>query len=66
MSLMRIPINLLVFLTVGGAFYGVILPKKAAFTHDLLHAFHGGPVTREDSAKAMVEARVIVDLCPKA
>ena len=63
---MRIPMNLLVFLSVGGAFYGFILPKKAAFTHDLIRAFHGGPATREDSAKAMVEARVLVDLCPKA
>lgn len=63
---MRIPVNLLVFLTIGGVVYGVILPKKASFTHDLIRAFHGGSVSREDSAKAMVEARILVDLCPKA
>ena len=66
MSGMRIPVNLMVFLSVGGAFYGFILPKKAAYTHDLIRAFHGGAVSREDSAKAMVEARILVELCPKA
>jgi hypothetical protein len=63
---MRVPVNLAVFLAVGGALYGIVLPKKAAFTHDLIRAFHGGPVSREDSAKAMVEARIRVDLCPQA
>lgn len=66
MAGMRIPANLLVFLAVAGVFYGFILPKKAAFTHDLIRSFGGGPVSREDSAKAMVEARVLVELCPKA
>jgi hypothetical protein len=66
MGVMRIPVNLMVFLSVGGVFYGVVLPKKAAFTHDLMQAFSTGPVSREDSVKTMVEARIIVDLCPKA
>lgn len=63
---MRIPVNLLVFLAVAGAFYLFILPKRATFTHDLLKAMGTGPVSREDSVKAMVEARILVDVCPKA
>jgi hypothetical protein len=63
---MRIPVNLLVFLAVAGVFYLVILPKKAAFTSSLLKSMGAGPVSREDSVKAMVEARIIVDMCPRA
>lgn len=63
---MRIPINLLVFLAVAGVFYLVILPKKAAFTQNLIKSFGGGPVPREDSVKAMVSARILVDICPRA
>jgi hypothetical protein len=63
---MRIPVNLLVFLAVAGVFYLVVLPKKAAFTQGLLKSLGSGPVSREDSVKAMVEARVLVDICPKA
>lgn len=63
---MRIPANLAAFLAAAGVFYGVILPKKAAFAHGLMRAFGGGPVSREDSAKAMVETRVLADICPRA
>jgi hypothetical protein len=63
---MRIPVNLLVFLAIAGVFYLVILPKKAAFTHNLLKSMGAGQVSREDSVKAMVEARIIVDVCPRA
>jgi hypothetical protein len=58
--------NLLVFLAVAGVFYLVILPKKAAFTQNLIKGFGGGAVPREDSVKAMVSARVLVDICPVA
>lgn len=63
---MKIPINLFVFVAVAGVFYLVILPKKTRFVSDLMKSMGAGPVSREDSAKAMVEARIIVDLCPKA
>lgn len=63
---MRIPVNLLVFLAVAGVFYLVILPKKAAFTSGLLKSMGAGPMSREDSVKTMVHARIIVDVCPMA
>lgn len=63
---MRIPVNLLAFLAIAGVFYLIILPKKAAFTHSLLKSFGGGPVSREDSVKTMVQARILVDICPRA
>lgn len=63
---MKIPINLVVFVAVAGVFYLVILPKKTRFVSDLMKSLGAGPVSAEDSAKAMVEARIIVDLCPKA
>ncbi len=63
---MRIPVKLLVFVLAGSLFYGFVLPKKAAYTHDLLKTFRGGPVSPEDSAKALVEARVRADVCPQA
>ncbi len=63
---MRIPVNLLVFLALAGAFYLIILPKKAAFTKGLMQSMGKGPISREDSTKLMVEARIIVDVCPRA
>jgi hypothetical protein len=63
---MRIPVNLLVFLAVAGVFYLVVLPKRAAFAQDMIRAFHGGPRTREDSLKTMVEARILAEICPRA
>jgi hypothetical protein len=63
---MRIPVKLLVFLSVAGLYYGFVLPKKAAYTHDLLKTFGGGPHSREDSTKALVEARIRAEICPQA
>jgi hypothetical protein len=63
---MKIPVNLLVFLAVAGVFYLVILPKKNAFVSDLMKSMGAGNVSREDSVKAMVQARIIVDMCPIA
>jgi hypothetical protein len=63
---MRIPVNLLVFLAVAGVFYLYILPKKAAFTKNLLESMGAGHVSREDSVKTMVKARILVDICPMA
>lgn len=63
---MRIPVKLLLFLAVTGFFYGFILPKKAAFSYELIKTFRGGPVSGEDSVKAMVEARILADICPRA
>jgi hypothetical protein len=63
---MRIPLKLVAFLCATGLFYGFGLPKRAAFTHGLIKTFRGGPVTREDSAKALVEARIRADICPQA
>lgn len=63
---MRIPINLAAFLAIAGVFYLVLLPKRAAFTHDLIRTFRGGPATREDSLKAMASARILADICPRA
>ena len=63
---MKIPINLVVFLAVAGVFYLVILPKKNAFVSDLLKSVGAGPSSREDSVKAMIQARIIVDMCPAA
>jgi hypothetical protein len=63
---MRIPVNLLAFLAVAGVFYLVVLPKRAAFAHDLIRTFRGGPATREDSLKTTVEARIVAELCPRA
>ena len=63
---MRIPVNLLVFLAVAGVFYLVILPKKAAFTANLMKSMGAGHLSREDSVKTMVRARILVDICPMA
>ncbi|MDB5105687.1 MAG: hypothetical protein JWP91_3376 [Fibrobacteres bacterium] len=64
---MKIPMNLLVFVAVAGVFYLYILPKKNQYVSGLMKSMGaGGPVSREDSVKAMVEARIIVDLCPRA
>jgi hypothetical protein len=63
---MRVPINLVVFLAIAGVFYLVILPKRNQFLAGVMKTMGTGPVSREDSVKAMVEARIIVDLCPKA
>jgi hypothetical protein len=63
---MRIPVKLLFFLAVAGFFYGFVLPKKAAFSYELIKTFRGGPVSGEDSVKAMVEARIRADICPQA
>ncbi len=63
---MRIPINLTVFLAIAGASYLVLLPKRAAFSRDLISAFGGGPRTREDSLKATASARILADICPRA
>jgi hypothetical protein len=63
---MRIPLKLLLFVAGTGFFYGFILPKKAAFSFDLIKSFRGGPRTGEDSAKALVEARIRAEVCPQA
>jgi hypothetical protein len=63
---MRIPINLLVFLAVAGVFYLVILPKRTQFVSNLMKTMGAKSVSREDTLKAMVEARILVDLCPIA
>jgi hypothetical protein len=63
---MKIPVNLLVFLAVAGVFYLVILPKMTRFVSALLESVGAKSVSREDTLKAMVEARIIVDLCPRA
>jgi hypothetical protein len=63
---MKVPVNLLVFLAVAGVFYLVILPKKNAFVSDLMKSMGAGHASREDSVKAMVSARIIVDMCPMA
>ncbi|GEM_PF-3526759 len=63
---MKIPMNLLVFLAIAGVFYLFILPKKNAFVSGLMKSLGTGPVSREDSVKTMVEARILVDLCPRA
>ena len=63
---MRIPVNLLVFLAVAGVFYLVILPKKTRFVANLMESMGVKSVSREDSAKALVAARIMVDLCPRA
>jgi hypothetical protein len=63
---MRIPVKLLFFLALAGFFYGFILPKKAAFSYELIKTFRGGPASGEDSAKVLVEARVRADICPQA
>jgi hypothetical protein len=63
---MRIPLKLLLFLGATGFFYGFVLPKKAAFSYHLIKTFRGGPVSGEDSAKVLVEARIRADICPQA
>ena len=63
---MKIPINLLVFVAVAGTFYLIILPKKTRFVSALMQSMGAKSGSREDSVKAMVEARIIVDLCPRA
>lgn len=63
---MKIPVNLLVFLAVAGTFYLVILPKRTQFVSALMISMGAKSVSREDSAKAMVQARILVDLCPRA
>lgn len=63
---MKIPVNLLVFLAVAGVFYLVILPKRTQFVSSLMKSVGATTVSHEDSLKAMVEARIIVDLCPVA
>jgi hypothetical protein len=63
---MKIPVNLLVFLAVAGTFYLVILPKRTQFVSALMKSVGAKSVSREDTLKAMVEARIIVDLCPMA
>jgi hypothetical protein len=61
---MKIPINLLVFLAVAGVFYLVILPRRTQFVSNLMKSMGAGPVSGVDSLKALVEARVIADICP--
>lgn len=63
---MKIPINLAVFTAVAGVFYLVILPKKTRFVSDLMKSLGAGAISAEDSTKAMVAARIVVDLCPRA
>jgi hypothetical protein len=63
---MKIPVNLLVFVAVAGTFYLVILPKRTQFVSALMKSVGAKTVSREDSTKAMVAARIIVDLCPRA
>lgn len=63
---MKIPVNLLVFLAVAGVFYLVILPQRTRFVSTLLKSVGAGSVSREDTLKTMVEARILADLCPMA
>src|SRR5882757_3195962 len=63
---MKIPVNLLVFLAIAGVFYLVILPKKTKFVSRLMESMGVHSMNRQDSVKTMVEARIIVDLCPRA
>lgn len=63
---MKIPVNLLVFLAIAGVFYLYILPKKSKFLSHFMESVGFHRMSREDSVKTMVKARIIVDLCPAA
>ena len=63
---MKIPMNLLVYLAIAGTFYLYILPKRTKFVAQVMESVGVHQLTREDSAKAMVQARILVDLCPQA
>jgi hypothetical protein len=63
---MKIPMNLLVFLAIAGAFYLFILPKRNRFVSGVMASLGVHQMSREDSLKTMAQARILTDLCPKA
>lgn len=63
---MKVPTRLIFFIALVLFIYLKVLPKHAHFMQDLIKKSGLGKVSREDSVKDAVQARIMVDVCPAA